>query len=108
MDCNFCGSKIPRGTEYIFVTSKGKALYFDSSKCMRNLVHLNRKPRETKWTQAYFDEKEARLKLLGHDKAPPKAPTPKVEVKEEPKEKKPKAAKTKEAKGKQPKKPKSK
>ena len=65
MDCNFCGELIPRGTEYIHVTSKGKALYFCSSKCLKNLVKLNRKPRETKWTQAYKAEKEARLKLLG-------------------------------------------
>jgi len=64
MDCNFCGKRIPTGTEYIYVTSKGKALYFCSSKCQKNLIKLNRKPRETKWTQSYREEKEARLKLL--------------------------------------------
>jgi large subunit ribosomal protein L24e len=66
MDCNFCGIRIPQGTEYIFVTSKGKALYFCSSKCYKNLVKLNRKPRETKWTKSYISEKEARMKTMEH------------------------------------------
>jgi len=74
MDCNFCGYGIPRGTEYIFVTSKGKALHFCSSKCYKNMVKLGRTPRDTRWTKFYFDDKEARLKTAGQRvEAPAKA-----------------------------------
>jgi large subunit ribosomal protein L24e len=62
MNCSFCGKDIPRGTEMIFVNKRGKALYFCSSKCDKNLIKLGRKPRETKWTQAYKDEKAIRTK----------------------------------------------
>ena len=85
MDCNFCGERIPKGTEYIYVTSKGKALYFCSSKCLKNLVKLNRKPRETKWTQSYREEKEARLKLLAQkpgSQVKEAAPEPKTPARE--------------------------
>jgi ribosomal protein L24E len=92
MDCNFCGISIPKGTEYIHVTSKGKAQYFCSSKCLKCLVKHNRKPRETKWTKSYVDEKASRLKTAGQKAEPPKAP-------EKPKEKAPeKAAKAEEGK----------
>ncbi len=64
MDCSFCGKEIPRGTEVIFVTKRGKALYFCSSKCDKNMIKLERKPRETKWTQAYKEEKDIRIKGL--------------------------------------------
>jgi len=79
MDCNFCGIRIPQGTEYIFVTSKGKALYFCSSKCYKNLVKLNRKPRETKWTKSYISEKEARMKTMEHKSDEAKKEAPKAE-----------------------------
>lgn len=100
MDCNFCGIKIPKGTDYIFVTSKGKALYFCSKKCFKNLVTLERKPRQTKWTKAYRDEKEVRLKTMEHKDAgqvqavavkvpepPKKALEPKADKPDKPKKK---------------------
>jgi large subunit ribosomal protein L24e len=62
MNCSFCGKDIPRGTEMIFVNKRGKALYFCSSKCDKNLNKLGRKPRETKWTAAYKEEKAIRTK----------------------------------------------
>lgn len=62
MDCSFCGREIPRGTETILVTKRGKALYFCAKKCEKNLMKLERKPRETKWTQEYRDEKAIRTK----------------------------------------------
>jgi large subunit ribosomal protein L24e len=68
MDCNFCSRKIPKGSEVIFVTKKGKALYFCSSKCENNMVKLKRKPRKVKWTVEYRKEKEVRLKLLAQSK----------------------------------------
>lgn len=64
MNCSFCGKDIPRGTEMIFVNKRGKALYFCSSKCDKNLIKLGRKPRETKWTAAYKEEKDIRTKGL--------------------------------------------
>ena len=42
----------------IFVTKRGKALYFCSSKCDKNMIKLERKPRETKWTKAYKKRKK--------------------------------------------------
>ena len=62
MDCTFCGTKIPRGTEMIYVTKRGKALYFCSSKCERNMIKLERRERDTKWTKLYAQEKAIRTK----------------------------------------------
>ena len=62
MECSFCGREIPRGTENILVTKRGKALYFCAKKCEKNLMKLERKPRDTKWTQEYRDEKAIRIK----------------------------------------------
>ena len=70
MDCSFCGHGIPRGTEMIFVTKRGKALYFCSSKCERNMLKLGRKPRETKWTDDYREEKLIRVKSAPVQLAP--------------------------------------
>ncbi|MBI2143828.1 50S ribosomal protein L24e [Candidatus Woesearchaeota archaeon] len=50
--CGFCGNEIPKGTGFIFVEKTGKALYFCSSKCERN-VGLGRIPRKTRWTQEF-------------------------------------------------------
>jgi large subunit ribosomal protein L24e len=114
MDCSFCGHGIPRGTETIFVTKRGKALYFCSSKCEKNMLKLGRKPRETKWTDEYREEKAIRIKSSPVPPAPVKE---KEEIKKEggieqmeetaPKEEKPtekKAKEPKEAKAKKPKK----
>jgi large subunit ribosomal protein L24e len=62
MECSFCGTKIPRGTETIFVTKRGKALYFCTSKCEKNLLKLERKERDVKWTNLYRQEKVIRTK----------------------------------------------
>ena len=62
MNCSFCGKDIPRGTEMIFVNKRGKAWYYCSSKCDKNMNKLGRKPRETKWTLAYKEEKVIRTK----------------------------------------------
>jgi len=84
MDCNFCGIRIPKGTEFIHVTSKGKALYFCTGKCHKNLIKLGRKPRHVKWTNEYRVEKEARVKLLAeHNSAPAKAESKKEDAREE-------------------------
>ncbi|MBD3387628.1 MAG: hypothetical protein GF416_01140 [Candidatus Altiarchaeales archaeon] len=93
MDCSFCSDRIPRGTEYLYVTSKGKIMYFCSSKCLKNQVKLKRKPRKVKWTETYREEKQGRLKLLGQKKEEPrKKPEPSKEP-EQPVKKKEKKAK---------------
>lgn len=53
VSCSFCGKVIPKGTGKMFVKKDGKILYFDSLKCEKNLLKLNRKPRNTKWTKSY-------------------------------------------------------
>ncbi len=57
MECSFCGKEIERGTEKIFVTRRGKALYFCSSKCEKNLLKLKRRARRVRWTSAYRGER---------------------------------------------------
>lgn len=88
MNCNFCGHGIPKGTGSIYVTLRGKALYFCSSKCKKNLLKLKRKPRKVRWTDEYLEEKSIRVKST---------PTPKKEEKKMVGEKK-KAKKTPEKK----------
>lgn len=51
--CNFCGKNIEKGTGKIFVTKVGKQLNFCSSKCEKNLLTLNRNPKNFKWTTSY-------------------------------------------------------
>jgi large subunit ribosomal protein L24e len=64
MECTFCGRDIRKGSESMYVTSKGKLYYFCSSKCEKNLLKLGRSKRKAKWTATYAKEKEARLRLL--------------------------------------------
>ena len=64
MDCSFCNADIEKGTEKIYVTSRGGMLYFCSNKCEKNMLKLRRKARKVKWTREYRKEKDARLKVL--------------------------------------------
>ncbi len=50
--CGFCGNEIERGTGFIFVEKIGKAHFYCSSKCFRN-VQLGRKPKHARWTQEF-------------------------------------------------------
>lgn len=50
----------------IYVSKSGKAFYFCSSKCEKNMLKLGRSVRKVRWTKAYREEKKARLKLLAH------------------------------------------
>jgi len=84
MNCSFCGNEIELGTEKIFVSKKGKAFYFCSSKCEKNLLKLKRKPRRVRWTQEYRKEKAIRLK--GMEK-PAEKKKKSVEHKEKPEKK---------------------
>ena len=58
--CKFCGEEIPEGKGFMFVKRDGEILYFCSSKCYRNYAIRN--PRKVKWTKAYGEDKELRLK----------------------------------------------
>ncbi len=63
MECSFCNADIEKGTEKIYVTSRGDMLYFCSNKCEKNMLKLRRKARRVKWTSEYRKEKNARLKV---------------------------------------------
>jgi ribosomal protein L24E len=95
MDCIFCGKKVIKGTEYIYVTSKGRLHNYCSSKCLKNQEKLNRKPRRTKWTGTYRQEKQARLKALKakEEKAKEKKPIKADKEPEATKAKKPETGK---------------
>jgi len=58
--CSFCGNTIRPGTGKMFVFNSGKILNFDSSKCEKNMLKLNRKSNFLKWTKHY--EKGRKLK----------------------------------------------
>ncbi|MEK6941192.1 MAG: 50S ribosomal protein L24e [Nanoarchaeota archaeon] len=49
--CTFCGETLTTGTGKMYVKKDGKVLYFDKSKCQKNMLNLNRKPREVRWTE---------------------------------------------------------
>lgn len=61
-NCNFCGKEIERGTGKIFIEKSGKPLYFCSTKCEKNLLKLNRKPRTTTWTEEHKKVKASTAK----------------------------------------------
>jgi large subunit ribosomal protein L24e len=50
MKCSFCNNEIAPGTGTMYVKASGQILYFCSSKCEKNMLKLNRIPREQKWT----------------------------------------------------------
>lgn len=52
-NCSFCGSKIEKGTGKMYVLKTGKIYHFCKSKCEKNLLKLNRKARDFKWTKFY-------------------------------------------------------
>ncbi|MHC1605555.1 MAG: 50S ribosomal protein L24e [Candidatus Methanofastidiosia archaeon] len=60
--CSFCGMQIEPGRGTMYVQKDGTVLNFCSNKCEKNMLVLKRKPRTTRWTQKYKEEKEQRLK----------------------------------------------
>lgn len=54
--CAFCGNSVERGTGKMFVYTSGKVINFCSSKCEKNILKLNRKPLDIKWTNEYRTE----------------------------------------------------
>jgi large subunit ribosomal protein L24e len=51
MRCSFCGKELEKGTGVMFVKNDGKILYFDSSKCEKNMLKLRREPARTRWVK---------------------------------------------------------
>ncbi len=51
--CSFCSYDIELGTGKMYVKKEGKIHYFCSTKCEKNLLKLERKPREHKWTGVF-------------------------------------------------------
>jgi large subunit ribosomal protein L24e len=48
---------MPKGTGKMYVKVSGQILYFCSSKCEKNLIKLNRIPREQKWVNNVIQKK---------------------------------------------------
>jgi large subunit ribosomal protein L24e len=59
--CAFCGKEQEdyRGT--YLMKNDGSALYFSSSKCMKNFMKLKRDKRKIRWTEAFHIAREKRL-----------------------------------------------
>jgi len=49
--CSFCSKKIETGTGKMLVQKTGKIFWFCSNRCEKNLLKLNRDPRNFKWTR---------------------------------------------------------
>ena len=47
--CSFCGKELEQGTGKMFVKNDGNVLFFDNSKCEKNMLKLGRNPRKVKW-----------------------------------------------------------
>ena len=76
--CTFCGRLIPQGTGKMFVKTDGRIYDFCSMKCEKNMLKLNRKPRETKWTVDYRKAKRETTAATAHTTQPVKeTPHPK-------------------------------
>ena len=51
MKCTFCGINIEKGTGKTYARNSGKLVYLCSTKCEKNMFKLERKPRNTYWTE---------------------------------------------------------
>lgn len=59
--CSFCRRLIEPGTGTMFVKNDGRIFMFCSSKCEKNLLKLDHKPRTTRWTlEAAREKKQAK------------------------------------------------
>jgi len=58
--CSFSGVEIAPGKGIMYIKKDGKVYHFAGRKEEKNMIQLGRKPRVTKWTQEFHDEKQAR------------------------------------------------
>lgn len=49
--CSFCAVNVEKGTGKMYINATGKILYFCSNKCEKNLLKLERDPRDFKWAK---------------------------------------------------------
>ena len=56
--CSFCGEQIEKGTGKMLVYVSGKIDYFCSTKCEKNLLKLERRPVDARWTAAARAERK--------------------------------------------------
>ena len=47
--CSFCKAGIEKGTGKMIVEKTGRALYFCTKRCEKNMLVLRRDPRHIKW-----------------------------------------------------------
>ncbi|MCS7109627.1 MAG: 50S ribosomal protein L24e [Candidatus Micrarchaeota archaeon] len=52
MKCSFCSKEVKKGRGLMYVKADGTIFYFDSGKCLKNMLHLKRKPGKQKWARA--------------------------------------------------------
>ncbi len=60
--CSFSGKEIAPGKGIMYVKKDGRVLYFADRKAEKNMLELNRKPRTTKWTESFKEEKSQQKK----------------------------------------------
>lgn len=56
--CTFCNSELEKGTGLMYVKKDGKILWFDSKKCEKNMLKLNRKSHNLKWITSKKENKK--------------------------------------------------
>ncbi|MEM4397783.1 MAG: 50S ribosomal protein L24e [Candidatus Woesearchaeota archaeon] len=57
--CSFCGNTLSKGTGKMYIKTDARVLYFCSNKCEKNMLKLNRKARNLKWTKEYTKSKKS-------------------------------------------------
>ncbi len=58
--CTFCGKDMNKGTGMMYIKKDARVFYFCSTKCEKNMLKLERKPRTTRWTKEYIKNKKAK------------------------------------------------
>jgi large subunit ribosomal protein L24e len=56
--CSFCRRLIEPGTGLMYVKNDGRIFLFCKSKCEKNIIKLDHKPRTTRWTLEFAREKK--------------------------------------------------
>ncbi len=68
-NCSFCGDALQKGAGLMYVYKSGRIAWFDSKKCEKNLLKLNRKPRKFKWTTSYEKGKTVKKEEVSQTKS---------------------------------------
>lgn len=49
--CSFCNKELEKGTGVLYAQKDGKILWFDRTKCEKNMLKLKRKYNSMKWSK---------------------------------------------------------